>query len=253
MAGFVQRRLMRSPIRRIVGGGAALLLFNPLSLMILFALIDGRPLRWRSLGEDEWFPLLFGALGIVLATTGVVELVRLGRHEDMQALARYGPPDEVDAAIDAELASPGPLARIGRASTLLGARPRHGVLRGEEVLLTPSWLIHLHWDRRERVDVLRLDSLVLASRCNPLGLFSVGVAVGKDAPPAWAVLADRQGVKLMVGGTEEGVTRLLAEVLARVPWVLDRFDEPTQRAWEQDRTAVVAEADRRREQLRGGE
>jgi hypothetical protein len=42
---------------------------------------------------------------------------------------------------------------------------------------------------------------------------------------ARAVFEDWHRVKVTIADTEESLTRLLAEVIARVPWALSRFDE----------------------------
>jgi hypothetical protein len=128
--------------------------------------------------------------------------------------------------------------------------PSGGELLGCEVILTPCWLLYLQKvGGNERISILLLGDLVVASRFDPLGPSAIGVARGGSAPPAWALLADRHGVRVPVGGTEAGVTRLLWEVHARAPWVLDRFDAEAQRRWDRDRAGIVAEADRRREDI----
>jgi hypothetical protein len=60
------------------------------------------------------------------------------------------------------------------------------------------------------------------------------------------VFIDRHDVKVEVVGTVPGITRLMAQVLTRVPWALDRFDAAMQRTWAENREQIIAEVDRRR-------
>jgi hypothetical protein len=73
---------------------------------------------------------------------------------------------------------------------------------------------------------------------------------GEHPRRAKLILIDRHDTRLEIFGTPAAVSRLLAEVLARVPWVLERFDPEAENAWGQDRTGTLAELDRRREQSR---
>jgi hypothetical protein len=142
-------------------------------------------------------------LGVIVGWKAVREVRSWRRHPDVLALARYGPPEEVVAAVDAELA-------VGRQVRRLG-----------DAYLTASWLVHLPRDGAW-FGCLRLDSIVRA--CGGSGWRSIapGVRVGA---PAKVVFEDRHGSKLSVFDEEACVIRLLAEVLARVPGVLARFGE----------------------------
>jgi hypothetical protein len=70
---------------------------------------------------------------------------------------------------------------------------------------------------------------------------------GRLVAGTMAVFIDRHNVRLDVLGTEEGVGRLLAQVLMRVPWVLDRFDAATEELLREKPEQVMAEIHRRRE------
>jgi hypothetical protein len=101
----------------------------------------------------------------------------------------------------------------------------------DQVLLTPSWLIHLIQLGTD-FQFMRLDSVVMA--------FRTGSVV---------TLIDRYDVRLEIRGTLDGLTRLLAEILARVPWALSHFDADTERHWTENRQEIIAKMDRRRQQI----
>jgi hypothetical protein len=63
-------------------------------------------------------------------------------------------------------------------------------------------------------------------------------------------LLDRHNVRVQVPGTTAGIRRLLAEVQARAPWALERFDHEIERNWNEAPAKVVAEMMERREQFR---
>jgi hypothetical protein len=89
------------------------------------------------------------------------------------------------------------------------------------------------------VGCLRLDSIVRAGRLPREVLASLPpVSV---VQPDRAVFEDSHGVKVVVGNTEAGVIRLLAEVLARVPWAVGYFDEQAERSATPEEDRVVAQ------------
>jgi len=167
---------------------------------------------------------------LAVVILGAWSLIRLDRHPDIKALARYGPPLEIVAAVDAELAARKEVTRIGS-----GLRSFHMRIENElgfnEVYVTPSWLVHFAGPELSHLQVFHLDSLILAGR--------------RDEQHV--VLVDRHGVENEILGTEAGLTRLLAEILARVPWALNRFDEKTERSWHDDRNQIIAAVDRKRQ------
>jgi hypothetical protein len=245
-AGFIRRHLRRRP-RSLLLWGLLLVLLIGTSIAVMLA---GLALRGDRADAGFFYVLgLFAALlavGVALIGWSVRLWRRLDRHPSVLALARYGPPGEVVTAIDAELAGPKQVLRIGRRLRsfrldLGGARDLYG-----EVLLTPSWLVCLGDEGQDLVGVQQLESVVWAYRAadpSPAALLSLGRCEA-------AVIVDRHGVGLRIPGTEAGVTRLLAEILTRVPWALSRFDEETQRAWNDDRERIIADVDRRRDQIR---
>jgi hypothetical protein len=101
----------------------------------------------------------------------------------------------------------------------------------DAVWLTPSWLIYIN-QYGINMQFIRLDSLVAASR-----------------EGATLTLVDRFDVRLRIRGTLDGLTRLLTEILVRVPWVLSRFDAETERRWADQRQEIITQLDQRRERI----
>jgi hypothetical protein len=165
------------------------------------------------------------------------------RHRDLRALGRYGPPPEVVAAIDAEVLSGRCLARLGTLQTYLSPVPDPGEMYGHQVLLTETWLLDFYRYEGDRFNALRLTDLVWATR-------------ESTSRRAKLILIDRHDTRLEIFGTPAAVSRLLAEVLARVPWVLERFDpqsDPAARPGRADPDAEVEDREAiRRADVRPG-
>jgi hypothetical protein len=244
-AGFIRRQLRRRPRTLVLLGVFFTVVFGPCALGLLG--VFGH--RAGARDESVFFLVLFVGLAIVgpcLLVWGLRDWSRLDRHPDLVALSRYGPPDNVVSAIDAELADEEQVVRLGQ---VLKSFHLSHVLEGRElageVLLTPSWLVCLYSEDGRRLACLRLDSIVWVFR-EPTS-FRAGPGLEL---PYQAVVLDRHGARLEIPGTAAGVSRLLAEVLSRVPWALDRFDEATERTWNEDRDQILADVDRRRDQIR---
>jgi hypothetical protein len=239
--GFLRRRLGRRPWRVLLSGvGISLCFVAALALLLWDA-------RRGTFKRNEFLSILIltatgSALGLLLTGWAAVHLgwVYDHRHRDLRALGRYGPPPEVVVAIDAEVVAGRRLVRLGTLPTLLNPVHEPGVLRGHEVILTESWLLDFWRQEGDRCNAMRLTDLVRAAQEEP-GVSGAGLAT--------LVLTDRHGVGLCINGTEAAVGRLLAEVLARVPWVLGRFEPQPERAGPQGRGGTLAEEDRR-EQVR---
>lgn len=90
----------------------------------------------------------------------------------------------------------------------------------------------------------RLDSLVAACRLDGNLPTEAGARM---------VVIDRDGVRLEIAGTEDAVSRLLTELLARVPWALTHFDNEAERTWRTDRQSIIAAVDFRRAQIQRGD
>jgi hypothetical protein len=259
--GFVYRLLVRWPVRYLGCGVvfAALGLF--LGLLVVLDLV--KSVRGQTLSEgDLIFALILslpGLAGLALVVLTLRELVRPpDRHPAVLALARYGDPRQVVAAVDAEMARPWDVVRIGhRLRSFAYAPTGGGDTYTAEAYLTRSWLVCLTGGERDgrtlfrsdgdRLTIFRLNDIVLASRV--------------PAPPTpvlfapvrrydWVAVIDRHGVRLDMPFREPDAVRLLAEVLGRVPWVVNRFDPDSPHAPGADPGHFVAEADRRREEFR---
>lgn len=170
--------------------------------------------------------LYFGALGFCLW-----RLFHMDRHSDLVQLGRYGPLADLLPAIEAELADPKQVAKVGRTRrSFRMTTASDGDLAYNEVWFTPSWLIY-NAAEANRMQFFRLDSLVLAARLSGAVL-----------------LADEQGARLEIPGTDAGVTRLLAELLMRIPWVLNHFDAEVDTKLQENRQQIVAAVELRRQQ-----
>ena len=239
--GFLRRRLARQPLRLMLAG-AGISLFFAAGLALFLWDVQRGAVKLNNLLSLLILSATGSVLGVMLTGWAAA---RLGwaldyRHRDLRALGRYGPPSEVAAAIDAEILAGRSLVRLGTLPKLLSPVLQPGEPRGHQVLLTESWLLDFWRADGDRFNAMRLADLVWASR-------------ERAFDEAKLVLLDRHDVPLKIIGTPEGVGRLLAEVLARVPWVLERFDPEAERAWGQDRTGVLADVDHRRGQFRRGD
>ena len=240
-ANFLRRRLARRPyLQALTGVGISLVFVAALALLLWDA-------RRGTMKRNEFLSILIltatgSVLGLMLTGWAAVLLGRVYdfRHKDLCALGRYGPPPEVAAAIDAEVLGGRRLARLGTLQKYFSPVPDPGEMYGHQVLLTETWLLDFYRYEGDRFNVLRLTDLVWATRESTLGR-------------AKLILIDRHDTRLEIAGRPAAISRLMAEVLARVPWVLERFDPEAERAWGQDRTGVLADVDRRREQFRRGD
>lgn len=244
-AGFLRRQLRRRPLTLLLLGLFFVLAFGVPAFGLLRRTLSG-----NHAGDDLIFPLLLflglWVLGIALVAWGTVAWRRLDRHPDLLALGRYGPPAEVLSAIDAELADPEQVVRLGEVTKSFHMSRVEGA--GEyagEVLFSPSWLVCRFGEDGLRFACMRLDGIVWAFRQPTPPTFAL-----ENPLPYKAVLFDRHGACLEVPGTEQAVVRLLAEVIARVPWALNWFDDEARRNWTEDREQFIAAVDRRREEIR---
>jgi hypothetical protein len=237
--GFIRRHLRRWPRKLLIVGLVLVVLFSPCAAGSVLLILDSSRGGSGALPASLVFSLVWlASLGVTIYAA--LALRRLDRNRDVQALARYGPPAEVLDAIDTELADEANVVHVGqpmRSFTFTSWRT--GELNGAQVFLTPSWLVHLWGEEGRRMNVQRLGDLMVVYRI--------------DVPPsgglpavASAVFIDRHDVKVEVVGTVEGVSRLLTQVLVRVPWALDRFDAVAERQWRENREQIIAEVERRR-------
>jgi hypothetical protein len=184
--------------------------------------------------------LMLGIGGGAVAVIGWAAwaLLHPERNRDVRQLVRFGEPLRVLEEIDEELQDLRHLFSIGYPRKSFSLRISMPELHGPAaILLTRSWLVYSWGSWGHRVSCQRLADLVLVYRADAKIL---------NAPVASAIFVDRDDVKIEVPGSVEAITRLLAEVLVRVPWALNHFDSATERAWQQDRGAIIAEVDRQR-------
>jgi hypothetical protein len=255
--GFICRRLARLPLLIMLSGVCLSLLCTAGTVLALW------DMQWGAAKRNDLLSvLILGAtasvLGLILAGWAAVRVgwVYDHRHRDFRALGRYGPPPEVAAAIDAEVLGGRRQVRLGKLPTFFNPVPEPGELRGHQVILTESWLLDFwrdgfgeavfHGCGGDRVYVMRPADLVWAAQLEEDNIPRAGLVT--------LVLLGRHGTGLCINGTEAAVGRLLAEVLARVPWVLGRFEPQAERAGPQGDASALAEVNRRREQFhRGGD
>jgi hypothetical protein len=187
------------------------------------------------------------ALALSLALWGARTLFRIHEHPDWRALARYGQPAEVAAVIDAEIEDGEQVAAVGRPVQALRLTTWRTVeLNGCQALVTPSWLVYLWGPEDDRVTVMRLEDLVVVHRAEAN---VVSPYLGAPVGGSRAIFIDRHKFRLEVAGTVDGVGRLVAHVLTRVPWALTRFDPDTERSWRDNPEQIIAAVDQvRREQ-----
>jgi hypothetical protein len=235
---FLCRRLARRPwCQALIGVGISL--FSCVFLALLVCDSPRRGLFRRA--EDLLIviiPATGSALGLLLAGLAAVHLSWIYEHgpKDFRPLSRYGPTAEVADAIDAEVLARRRLVRLGTLPTLLHPVHEPGELYGHQVILTESWLLDFWRTDGLRFKAMQLPDLVWARRESALGRPKL-------------VLIDRHDARLEIVGTPAGISHLLAEVLARVPWALGRFEPQAERAGQQGPAGPPAEADRR-EQFR---
>lgn len=243
--GFILRRLRRRSCL--------------LMLMAVFWGLVGAPLLLSCPGvvfSDR--SLRFGTGLIVVSVVAIVYVSGLAgiiqarrrllppeRNPDLATLARYGPIREVIADIEREIENEEDVYYIGKTlNTFVLASTGVEKLKGATVMLTRSWLIHLSGEDGCRMAFFRLDALVAAYRLD-----------GNVVPEAGArmVVIDRDGVRLEIAGTEDAVSRLLTELLARVPWALTHFGSEVERTWRTDRQSILAAVDFRRARIQRGD
>jgi hypothetical protein len=198
----------------------------------------------RTLTFEPAVAVVYGAVDVIslgVAGWGAWALLRTEHHEDWRALARYGPPREVAAAVEAELEAGDQVVSVGQPIKALRlATKRCQEVNGRQALITPSWLVYLWGADDDRATVFRLQDLIVVHR----GETTISNLLGFGVSGSVGIFIDRYKVRLRVAGTDEGVGRLVANVLTRVPWARRRFDLRTQQAWEENPEQVIADVNR---------
>ena len=144
-------------------------------------------------------------------------------HPIVKSLEKFGEPEQVAAAIDAECSSP--------TCTRMGT-----------LTITDSWLMQqgtYGLQLRRMDDVIWLYRQVTQHRTN-------GVPTGKTHS---AQIRDRNGQIMAVQLKEQQVVELLQRLSQRVPWAITGFDKTMEQTWTKDRAAMIAAVDQRREQF----
>ncbi len=178
--------------------------------------VDGTRDIGRDAGAALFFVVAFLGSGLVLVGLGLRRILRPQTHPLAKALARFGPPAEVAAEVDA------------------GPRP----LRLGPVEIAGDWLV-CH-SRQSGCVVFRTDELVWVHKL-------VVTINGKDSPRL--KLYDRRGVRFEGGGKADAVDAAIAAVTNRVPWVVVGWDERVERQWADDAASLVPRVEERRQEL----
>jgi len=146
------------------------------------------------------------------------------QHPIVKSLQRYGDPEQLAAAIDAECANNNNCTRMGT------------------LTITDSWLMQKSTyglALRRLDDVVWLYRQVTQHRTN-------GVPTGKTHS---ARIRDRNGGMINVQLKEQQVVELLQRLSQRVPWAITGFDKSLEKTWTSDRQAIIAQVDQRRQQF----
>jgi hypothetical protein len=243
-AGFLKRRLRWRRIWLVFVAMVLTLVYGFFEAVSVLLMFSG---KLGDIGMGLLSMLAFGA-GYAICITPVLyplwKMRRLDRYPDIATLARYGPIQQLMAEIDREVEEEDGVISIGNTiKSFVPVPVEAGELRWTRVLLTRSWLIHLRGEDGHQMSFMRFDSILAAFRPLPPGV---------SEPANRVVLIDRHGARLEIFGTNRGLARLLAHILPRVPWALTRFDVETERTWKENRQAIIAAVDHRREQFQHG-
>jgi hypothetical protein len=245
---FVYRHLQDRRIRLIVNG--YLLAIVGLGVGV-FAALDIGLTTPPEIYRVAKLALVFlpGALGLVLAVGRFVEsLLPFAWQRAGTALRRYGEPCQILAAVNSEMVGPADVLEIGervRTVRLSGTRP--GSTYAPEVYLTPSWIVCFSGILWDRLTVFRVADVILAAR---IGTPLAYLLFTPLFTHTWITLLDCHGVRVRLPLPRASATRLLAEVLARVPWTANHFDPAATPEADADLARFMAEVNRRREELR---
>jgi hypothetical protein len=239
--------MARFSLRRQLGRQYVVYLVVGIIPLILYGFLFAGWLQHHYLQTAPTSKLADAIVGVILGSIFICFLGAMGlsilrstqlrwqkHHPCFQPLRRHGPVAEVVTQIERELTDNVQVVVIGSVIQSLEFRfSAEGELGPDAVWLTPSWLIHVN-RYGTNMDFIRLETLVVACR--------------EDRT---LTLVDRFDVRLWIFGTPAGLTRLLTEIQARVPWALNQFDAETERRWADHRQEFVADVDQRREEIQG--
>jgi hypothetical protein len=169
--------------------------------------------------------LLFGLWNVM---RGLRRAANPERHPLVGALVPYGPPDEVARAIQEEIEKDCPNATLGQA------------------VLTRSWLLKpSHFGLK----ILHLDDLLWVYK-KVTKHSTNGVPTGTTYA---AVLNQRNGRSLEIGGTEKAADEMLQRIYGNVPWILCGFDPQLAGLYQKKRDVVLDVVERRRQEFLKGQ
>jgi hypothetical protein len=187
-------------------------------------LLDARGFRapgWWGLGFAT--PILL--LGLFNTARALRRWRRPERHPIVVSLARYGPPDQVADAIAREVQE-----------CYSYALPSRQPLLTRNWLLQPSFfglrIVSLH-------DVVWVYKKVTKHSVN-------GVPTGTSHA---AVICQRDGATLEVGGNEQATEQMLYQILGAAPWVVAGFDPNLMDLFKNRRNELVDVVEERRKQV----
>jgi len=168
--------------------------------------------------------LLYGIIlaGVGALVWGVCLILRPRWHPVLRRLAAFGPPEEVAASIDRELADTAEVLRIGEPRRSF----RLAMTLIPPVVVTRSWLVQ---GTEFGLRLVRLEDIVWVQRV----IFTPPLTVIDDQASFFhgvAVMV-REGKDERFILSETDTHRLLVALLTRLPWVLSGFDPGREQQW----------------------
>lgn len=167
---------------------------------------------------------------VLLALWNIIKGVRRSTafeaHPVARALARFGQPDQVAAAIAAEVQN-----------------DPHGVKVGP-IQITPSWLLR---STAYSLNVVHLSEIVWAYQKVTQHSYNF-VPTGKTYA---VVLKQRNGKALEMSIKKKAVEPVMEAIHSRAPWAIIGFSSELERAWNKERPVLIQAIDERRQQILG--
>jgi hypothetical protein len=196
---------------------------------------------WRvnNLQQAAWSTLML-AVSLGILASPLLRLQHVYSAPEERTLERYGSRMEVVASLEADLDGKAPAVQFGGLPRLGSGIPKHcsGGLVGM-VVVTRSWLLQVPGADGRRIRVMKLKAIVEITRQDrPV------TVLGRwwGSPTGTLVALDQHGTRLVICGSEGGLARVMMELIARVPWALNRFDSEQPRAPETSSSSPQAPA-----------
>ena len=173
----------------------------------------------------------------VLVGFGVVVLLLIGWN-CVKALRRYS---EIQTCpVWRQAATYGDVEQI---AMQIEQDQQMGQTKYGKLVVTPSWLIHRSWFLTW---VSPLEDLAWIYK-KTITHYTNFIPTGKSYA---AVIFGRRRQQVEVRASRKKVDQLLADLAARVPWVVFGYSKEIQNAWQKDAAGFVAEVDSRRQALK---